>query len=79
MAARVIQLRARALLRAVAPGLVCGAAVAVAGLGVLAAPVLGALTTLLLVVPTAVAVVYTILRFGFRPLHDELVQLFRSK
>lgn len=79
VAARVIQLRARALLRAVAPGLVCGAAVAVAGLGVLAAPVLGALTTLLLVVPTAVAVVYTILRFGFRPLHDELVQLLRRK
>ena len=79
VAARVIQLRARELLRAVAPGLVCGAAVAVTGLGVLAAPVLGGVTTLVLVVPTAIAVVYTILRFGFRPVHDELVGLLRRK
>lgn len=77
VAAKVIQLRARALLRAVAPGLVCGAAVEVVGLGILAAPALGGVTTLLLVVPTAVAVVYAIIRFGFRPLHDELMQLFR--
>ena len=79
VAARVIELRARELLRAVAPGLVCGAAVAVAGLGILAAPVLGGVTTLILVVPTAVAVVYAILRFGFKPLHDELVQLVRRR
>jgi lipopolysaccharide exporter len=79
VAANVIELRARELLRAVAPGLVCGAAVAVAGLGVLAAPVLGGVTTLILVVPTAVAVVYAIIRFGFRPLHDELVQLVRRR
>ncbi|MET1063479.1 MAG: lipopolysaccharide biosynthesis protein [Arthrobacter sp.] len=77
VAARVIQLRARELFRAVTPGLVCGAAVAVAGLGILAAPVLGGLATLVLVVPTAVAVVYAIIRFGFRPLHDELLQLVR--
>ncbi|MCB5291379.1 lipopolysaccharide biosynthesis protein [Arthrobacter sp. SO3] len=79
VAANVIELRARELLRAVAPGLVCGAAVAVAGLGVLAAPVLGGVTTLVLVVPTAIAVVYAIIRFGFRPLHDELVQLVRRR
>ncbi|AOT02487.1 lipopolysaccharide biosynthesis protein [Arthrobacter sp. U41] len=79
VAARVIQLRARELLRAVAPGLVCGAAVALAGLGILAAPVLGGVTTLILVVPTAVALVYAVLRFGFRPLHDELVQLVRRR
>ncbi|MDN4643028.1 lipopolysaccharide biosynthesis protein [Arthrobacter sp. PsM3] len=79
VAANVIELRARELLGAVAPGLVSGAAVAVAGLGVLAAPVLGGVTTLVLVVPTAVAVVYAIIRFGFRPLHDELVQLVRRR
>ncbi|XAS63706.1 lipopolysaccharide biosynthesis protein [Micrococcaceae bacterium Sec5.8] len=79
VAARVIELRTGELLRAMAPGLVCGVAVAVVGLGVLAAPVPGEVLTLALVVPSAVAVVYAILRFGFRPLHDELVQLIRRR
>lgn len=79
VAGRVIRVRARELLRAVVPGVVCGAAVAVAGLGTLAAPVLGGVTTLVLVVVTGIAVVYAVLRLGFTSLHDELVQLVHRR
>jgi lipopolysaccharide exporter len=77
VAARVIKLRARQLLRAVVPGLVCGTGVAVAGLGTLALPVWGGVITTAVVVVSAIAVVYAILRLGFSSLHDELLQLVR--
>lgn len=79
VAARVMQIRVRRLVRAAGPGLFCGAAVAVAGLVVLALPVLGSIPTVLLVVGVAVALVYAILRLVFRPLHDELLQLVRFR
>lgn len=79
VAARVIQLRPRALLGAAAPGLVCGAAVAVTGLGNLAAPAVGAVPCMVLVIVAAVAGVYVILRLAYRPLHDELVGLMRRR
>ncbi|HEY8701801.1 MAG TPA: lipopolysaccharide biosynthesis protein [Arthrobacter sp.] len=79
VAAKVIRIRARRLWRAVVPGLVCGAAVAVAGLGTLALPSLGAVPTTALVVVTAIGLVYAILRFGFSALHDELLHLVRRR
>ncbi|MEA5456666.1 lipopolysaccharide biosynthesis protein [Sinomonas sp. JGH33] len=78
-AAHVIQLRARQLLRAVVPGLVCGAAAALAGLGTLALPLLGGVTTTILTVAAGVAVAYGVLRWGFPGLHDELLQLARRR
>lgn len=77
VAAKVIQLRPRALLRAIAPGLVCGAAVALTGFGNLLAPELGSVPCMVLVVVVAVAAVYTIVRFAYRPLHDELLGMVR--
>lgn len=79
VAAKVIQIRARRLWRAVVPGLVCGAAVAVAGLGTLALPRLGGVMTVALVVVTGIALVYAILRLGFSSLHNELLHLARRR
>ncbi|HET8878203.1 MAG TPA: lipopolysaccharide biosynthesis protein [Arthrobacter sp.] len=79
VAAQVIQLRPRTLLRAIAPGLVCGAAVAVTGLGNLAAPVLGGVQCMILVVVVAIGMVYAIVRLAYRPLHDELLDLIRRR
>ncbi|MBT2533497.1 lipopolysaccharide biosynthesis protein [Arthrobacter sp. ISL-48] len=79
VAARVIRIRSRRLWRAVVPGLVCGAAVAVAGLGTLALPQLGGVMTMGLVVVTAIALVYGILRLGFSSLHDELLHFARRR
>ena len=78
VAARVIGIRSRRLLKAAIPGLACGAAAAVAGLGTLALPALGAIPTLMLVVVTGVGLVYIVLRFGFRELHDEVLKLARK-
>jgi PST family polysaccharide transporter len=75
VAAKVIKIRARRLWRAVVPGLVCGAAVAVAGLGTLALPHLGSWLTMALVVVTGMGLVYAILRLAFSSLHDELLRL----
>ncbi|UVJ39570.1 lipopolysaccharide biosynthesis protein [Arthrobacter sp. CJ23] len=77
VAARVMKFRARRLVRAAVPGVVCGAAVAVAGLGTLAAPLLGPVATIAVVVVTAVGFVYAILRLGFPSLHSELLKLVR--
>lgn len=79
VAAKVIQIRARRLWRAVVPALVCGAAVAVAGLGTLALPHLGSLLTMALVVVTGTGLVYAILRLAFSSLHDELLHLARRR
>ncbi|WP_426997060.1 lipopolysaccharide biosynthesis protein [Pseudarthrobacter sp. N5] len=79
VAAKVIHLKPRQLLRAFVPGLVCGVAVAAAGLGTLAVPLLGGVTTTIVVVILGIAVVYAILRLGFSSLHDELLQLVRRR
>ena len=79
VAARVIQLRARQLLRAVVPSVVCGAAVALVGLALLAVPLASGLTTTLLMVGTAIGVVYAILRLGFSSLHHELLEAVRRR
>jgi lipopolysaccharide exporter len=79
VAARVMKLRARQLLRAVVPGLVCGVAVAVVGVCVLALPLPGALTETIVAVIMGVAVVYAIVRLGFPSLHEELRQLVRRR
>ncbi|MCA4135032.1 lipopolysaccharide biosynthesis protein [Arthrobacter sp. M4] len=79
VAAKVIELKARQLLRAVWPALVCGAAVAATGICVLALPLPGMLTTTIVTVVLGVTVVYTILRLGFPALHDELLQLVRRR
>jgi PST family polysaccharide transporter len=78
VAARVIGIRPRRLVKAAIPGLACGAAAAVAGLGVLALPALGPIPTLVLVVVTGIALVYVVLRLGFRELHDEVLKLARK-
>lgn len=78
VAARVIGIRNRRLLKAVVPGLACGGAAAVAGLGILALPALGPIPTLVLVVVTGVTLVYMVLRFGFREIHDEVLKLARK-
>ena len=77
VAARVIKIRARRLVRAAVPGLVCGAAVAVAGLGTLALPILGPVATAAVVVVVAVGLVYAILRLGFPSLYRELLKFVR--
>jgi len=77
VAARVMKIRPRRLVRAALPGLVCGAAVAAAGLGTLALPFLGPLLTTAMVVVTGVGLVYAILRLRFTALHDELLKLVR--
>ena len=77
VAAKVMKIRPRRLVRAALPGLVCGAAVAVTGLGTLALPLLGPVTTTAGVVIVAVGLVYAILRLRFAPLHDELLKLAR--
>jgi len=77
VAARVIKIRARRLVRAAGPGLVCGAAVAVAGLGTLALPVFGPVVTTAVVVIVAIGLVYAILRLGFPSLFSELLKFVR--
>ncbi|WP_426989092.1 lipopolysaccharide biosynthesis protein [Pseudarthrobacter sp. Y6] len=74
VAARVIKIRARRLVRAAVPGVVCGAAVAGAGLVTLALPILGPLVTTAVVVLLSVGQVYAILRLGFPSLYRELLQ-----
>lgn len=75
LAARVIGVRPRQLLGAVAPGICCGLAVALAGLGLRAlpwphGPLLTACT-----VAAGVAVAYAALRLGFPRVHSELAGL----
>jgi len=65
------------MLRAAAPGLVCGAAVGLVGLLNLARHALGPVPTLAVMVVAGVALVYAVLRFGYRELHDEILGLFR--
>ena len=77
VAARVMDLRARQLLRAIVPGVVCGAAVAAVGLAGLALPLEDGLPTVFGLTIAAIGVVYLILRWGFSSLHDELLKLVR--
>lgn len=75
VAAKVMRLSARQLLRAVVPGLVCGMAVAVVGLAVRAIPLPSDLASALAIVLACVGAVYAILRWAFPSLHNELLQL----
>ncbi|MBX7443216.1 MULTISPECIES: lipopolysaccharide biosynthesis protein [unclassified Arthrobacter] len=79
VAARVLGIGARALLRAILPALACSLAVVLAGLEILLLPYLGGLPTAALVLVTSVAAVYLVLRLGFASLHDELVVLLRRR
>ena len=65
------------MMRAAAPGLVCGAAVGLVGLVNLARHALGPVPTLVVMVVAGVGAVYAVLRFGYRDLHDEILGLFR--
>jgi PST family polysaccharide transporter len=77
VAAKVLHIRPKAMLSAVAPAFSCSAAVAMAGLIVLLLPYLGGALTAALVVITAIAAVYGVLRLGFPTLHNELLHLLR--
>ena len=65
------------MMRAAAPGLVCGAAVALVGLVNFARHALGPVPTLAVMVVAGVGAVYAVLRFGYRDLHDEILRLFK--
>ncbi|WP_264668240.1 lipopolysaccharide biosynthesis protein [Arthrobacter sp. VKM Ac-2550] len=75
VAAKVLDLRPSQLLRAVVPGLSCGVVVAVVGLAGLV-PIESELAALTALITAGVAGVYLLIRFAFRPLHDEVLQLF---
>lgn len=77
VAAKVMGTRMRRMMRAAAPGLVCGAAVGLVGLVNLARHALGPVPTLAVMVVAGVGAVYAVLRFGYRDLHDEILGLFR--
>jgi PST family polysaccharide transporter len=77
VAARVMDLRLRQLLRAVVPGVVCGVAVAAVGLAGLALPLADDLLTMFGIAAAAIGLVYVILRWGFSSLHNELLKLVR--
>ena len=77
VAAKVMGTRLRRIIRAAAPGLVCGAAVALVGLLNFAEPVLGPVPTLAVMIAAGVGLVYVVLRFGYRELHDEILGLFK--
>ncbi|WP_285318968.1 lipopolysaccharide biosynthesis protein [Pseudarthrobacter sp. lyk4-40-TYG-27] len=79
VAARVMGTRMRRMLRAAAPGLACGAAVALVGLFNLARHELGPVLTLAVMVVAGVGLVYAVLRFGYRDLHDEILGLFKRR
>jgi lipopolysaccharide exporter len=74
VAAKVIGLRPSQLLRAVLPGLACGAVVAAVGLAGFI-PMGSDVAALVLLIAAGVAAVYLLVRLAFRPLHDELLQL----
>ena len=59
--------------------MVCGAAVALVGLLNFARHALGPVPTLAVMVLAGVGLVYMVLRFGYRSLHDEILRLFRHK
>ena len=77
VAAKVMDLQFRQLLRAVVPGVVCGVAVAAVGLAGLALPLADGLFTMFCIAAAAMGLVYIILRWGFSSLHDELLKLVR--
>ncbi|MDQ0827973.1 lipopolysaccharide exporter [Arthrobacter sp. B2I5] len=79
VAAKVLGIAPKALLQAIFPALACSLIVAITGMGIFLLPYLGGLPTAGLVVATAVAAVYFILRFCFTSLHDELLVLLRRK
>ena len=79
LAAKVTALTVRQLSRALVPGLVCGLAVAVAGLGIFALPLLGGPATILVVVVAGVLVVEVSMRLWFPSLRRELLQLVRRR
>ena len=79
VAARVMGTRMRRMLRAAAPGLACGAAVALVGLFNLSRHALGPVLTLAVMVVAGVGLVYAVLRFGYRDLHDEILGLFKRR
>ncbi len=76
LAARVLGLRARQILGALRPGLLAGAAVAVAGLALARIPLPPALSLVVVVVGGAAAALAA-LRFGARPVLQELLPLLR--
>lgn len=79
VAAKVIHIGPKAMLRAVLPAFACSIAVAAAGTIMFLQPYLGAPLTAALVFVTAVAAVYGVLRWGFPTLHNELLHLVRRR
>jgi lipopolysaccharide exporter len=77
VAAKVLGTRMRRMLRAAAPGLACGAAVSLVGLLNLSRHALGPVLTLAVMVVAGVGLVYAVLRFGYRGLHDDVLGLFK--
>ncbi|MET4591937.1 lipopolysaccharide biosynthesis protein [Arthrobacter sp. 754] len=75
VAAKVIGVRGGQLMRAVLPGLVCGAIVTLVGLGVRTLPLGNELLTVSAVVAACVAAVFAALRLGFPSLYRELLAL----
>ena len=77
VAAKVLLIGPKAMLGAVFPAFACSLAVAMAGSAIFLLPYLGAAPTAAVVVVTAIAAVYGVLRLGFKTLHNELLHLLR--
>jgi lipopolysaccharide exporter len=77
VAAKVLRIGPKAMLRAVFPAVACSLAVAMAGSAIFLQPYLGAAPTAAVVVVTAIAAVYGVLRLGFTSLHNDLLHLLR--
>jgi lipopolysaccharide exporter len=77
VAAKVLRIGPKAMLRAVFPAFACSLAVAAAGSAIFLLPYLGTAATAAVVVVTAIAAVYAVIRFGFPALHGDLLHLLR--
>ena len=77
VAAKVLHIKPKAMLRALLPAFACSVAVAMAGSIMFLQPYLGAPLTAALVFVTAIAAVYGVLRLGFSTVHNELLHLIR--